>query len=99
MVVSSAQRGACVGDIDCREIDGVGLEPIGDRVLDESGTDLDLGQLDGLVLPRRSNGECGDCQGYDQQHSQNKCDDLYHSLLLTFFVGSTTQMDGAFARV
>ena len=90
MVCTSFQYGHGKADFD-----GVGLEPVGDRTLDEAGVRLDLGQLDRLILPLRSNGKGGHGHGCDQSHYQNEHDDLSH-IVLTFVVGSTTQMDGAF---
>lgn len=82
-------------DFERGQLDGVGLEPVGDRTLDEAGVRLDLGQLDGLVLPLRSNRIRRNRHRCDQSQGQNKYDNLSH-IFLTFFVGSTTQMDGAF---
>lgn len=89
MVCTSVQYGHGKADFD-----GVGLEPVGDRTLDEAGVRLDLGQLDGLVLPLRSNRIRRNRHRYDQSQGQNKYDNLSH-IFLTFVVGSTTQMDGA----
>lgn len=75
MVCTSFQNGHGKADFD-----GIGLEPVGDRTLDEAGVRLDLGQLDGLVLPLRSNGKGGDGHGCDQSQGQNKYDNLSHKI-------------------
>lgn len=78
MVCTSFQNGHGKADFDV-----VCLEPVGDRTLDEAGVRLDLGKIDGLVLPLRSNGEGGHGHGCDQRQGQNKYDNLSH-IVLTF---------------
>lgn len=80
MVCTSFQYGHSKADFD-----GIGLEPVGDRTLDEAGVRLDLGQLDGLVLPARSDSKGGYGHGQDQSQGQNKYDNLFHKLLLYKF--------------
>ena len=58
---------------------GGGLEPVGDGTLDEAEVRLDLGQLDRLILPLRSNGEGGDGHCGDHRHDQDENDDFSHS--------------------
>lgn len=89
MVCTSFQHGHGKADFD-----RIGLEPVSNHALDKTGVRLDLGQLDRLVLPLRSHGKGGHGHGCDQSHDQNEHDNLSH-IFLTFFVGSTTQMDGA----
>ena len=75
MVCTSVQYGHGKADFD-----GVGLEPVGDRTLNEAGVRFDLGQLDGLVLPPGGHGECGHGHGCDQSQGQNKYDNLSHKI-------------------
>ena len=96
MACTSFQYRTGETDFDIREIDRILNEPLCDSSLNKTGVHLDLGQLHRLVLPPGSNGECGHGHGSDQSQGQNKYDNLSH-IFLTFVVGSTTRMDGAFS--
>ena len=81
MVCTSSQHRPGIADIDCREIDGVLDQPLSDRTLHEAGVRLDLGQLDGLVLPLRGNSKGGDGHSQDQRQGQQENEDLSHNFL------------------
>ena len=89
MVCTSVQYGPRKADFD-----GVGLEPVGDRTLDEAGVRLDLRQLDGLVLPLRSNRIRRNRHRCDQSQGQNEYDNLSH-IFLTFMWVAPPRKDGA----
>ncbi len=89
MVCTSVQNRAGKADRMIRK-------PVSKDLIGNLDSDFDLGQLDRLIFPLRSNGECGNGHCGDHRHDQGEYDNLSH-IFLTFVVGSTTQKDGAFS--